>query len=92
MLVGCCPSERSVFSVVIVVSGCKAALPPYAGTGRRRRWCGVRCRRKAEAMAASYRRGVLGVLAEQLRAFGYPDHGDKTDAWSRLLDDFEKSR
>ena len=81
-----------MFAVKCRAPGCEGKLPENAGRGGPRRWCSVGCQRKAAAMSETYRRGVLGVLAEQWRAFGYPDHGDKMDAWSRLFDDFEKSR
>lgn len=72
--------------------GCDGLLPPYAGTGRRRRWCSSRCRRKAEGLAGSYRSGTLGVLADEWRSLGYSEHGAQLDAWRELFDGFEKAR
>lgn len=43
-------------------------------------------------MSAHYRRGTLGVMADQSRALGLPEHGALMDAWFSLFEGFEKAR
>ncbi len=72
--------------------GCGNPLPEYGGRGRPRRWCSTRCRRLSEVMAEHYRRGTLGVMADQSRSLGLPEHGAQLDAWQSLYERFEKTR
>ena len=64
---------------------CRSPLPVYSGRGRPRRWCSTQCRRRAEGMAPSHRRGLLEDLAEQWRRLGRPDLADEIEKWRRLF-------
>ena len=81
-----------MFDLVCLAPSCDGLLPEYSGRGRPRKWCSPECQRKAEVMASHYRRGTLGVRADEWRSLGYPEHGAKLDAWLALFEGSKETR